>query len=557
MKTIVLVLISIFEMFGQSIYSQTNWYQQSINNGIIKVSFPGKPEKSFDPNTNVEIYLFDNINSNFLVIASPSNLSLENLHSTKTIQSIVNELTDYNNELIISTNKTFYKNKRSLDIYYKKLFQNSYYLYHRARAVQIDDNYFVILLYTYKKYNKLFNDKFFNSLIFDKEKDDKTKYKLNQYLNNRYHFSFLYPNSLLKLPDEEIEEINNLSHNKKLNLTYEAGFKGINNEVPPLILVYVLKSQKPSDFNKLVEKYTYTEIDLTKISEKYNNILPILKSTKIDKPTIDLENKIIMFTAEIDSKTWPNISKGMYIQFYGKEKIVQINLASTINTFESDFQKYILPIIKSFSFNKGYNYSKNEETKNDTDQTSQTYDLVRDFLNGYTSTYKCDGTGKGRGLKFSIKYPHSWKSEEGRRPHIVRKFINNNSITQAMVIVNDLGFTPTKEDIDYFFSSINDFEKTFVPEGSRIIKSSKTVIDGEPALVIDYMIEREKLGTIIKTRARMYSLIYKNNLLQVQFYVVQPPLDKPIDLEKEFLNKEMLFNLMINSLIIDSKWEDY
>lgn len=181
------------------------------------------------------------------------------------------------------------------------------------------------------------------------------------------------------------------------------------------------------------------------------------------------------------------------------------------------------------------------------------YDPSLEFLSGYTINYVCDGTGKSRGLKFSIRYPESWKSEEGDRPHIVKKFSNSDMSVQAMALVNELENIPSKEDSDYFFTTKN--AKDMIPKGGHYIKSNKTVIDGLPALVIDYSYQREKLGTIFKGKMRMYSIIYKSYLLQIQFGVSQEAQITPIDIEKKFKEYELLFNSMINSLIVTSKWE--
>jgi hypothetical protein len=194
------------------------------------------------------------------------------------------------------------------------------------------------------------------------------------------------------------------------------------------------------------------------------------------------------------------------------------------------------------------------QAKTQTNSNNKHENPAKEFLNGYTSKYSCDGTGKGKGLKFSIKYPQSWISEEGNRPHIVRKFSNENLSVSAMLILNDLGYIPPKSEIDDYLSE--ESAKEMIPEGGYYIKSNQTIIDGAQTLVLDFSTRREKLGTIIKTRMRMYSIIYKSYLLQVQFSVSQVPYEPPVDLEKGFNEYEMLFNAMINSLIIVSKYEN-
>jgi len=558
MKTALILLVNIIILNFNSVYCQTGWYQQSICDNGIKVSFPGKPEEMHDPIYNTDTYIFDNISSNFMVMRSPpDNTTTNDLHSDETIRSIENVLTEFNKEQIISTTKLYYKNKKAIDVYYKKYLQNSFFLYHRSRAVQVNDEYFVILSYTYVDYNSSIKDIFFNSLIFEnEEKKVPSSSDLNKYVNNRYNFSFKYPKSLLELSAERIEDINNEPFNKEMDISFEGGFQNSTNDAWPHILIYIIKKQHPSNFKKIVEHYTYSEIDVSNIVNAFNNTMPLIKSVDIDKPIVDLEKKIIFFSSEVDATIWPfeSKAKGIFVQFYGKEKIVQLNFSTTVDHFESDFNRYFSPIISSFSFDKGYEYSDSNNL-NFIDKNSPFYNPAQDFLNGYTSKFECNGYSKCRGLKFSIKYPQSWKSEEGNRPHIVRKFSNDDMNVQTMLIVTDLEYVLPKEEIDNFFSI--ESAKEMIPEGGHYIKSSSTVIDGESALVIDYSIQREKLGAIISVRTRMYAIIYKSYLLQVQFSVVQDPLKPPVDINEKFNANELLFNCMINSLILVSKWEDY
>ncbi|MBN1639090.1 MAG: hypothetical protein JW866_08990 [Ignavibacteriales bacterium] len=379
--------------------------------------------------------------------------------------------------------------------------------------------------------------------------------EIKTYINTAYHFTFNYPTGLSKLPVSKINEINNLEHNKKTGLKFESGFENNNNENPPLILVYILKSQQPYEFNKAVEKYIYYDIDVSNTVNTFNSIQPLINSASFEKPLVDLENKIIIFTGEMDLKIWPYSSKGkgMFVQFYGRDKIVQINFATTTEDFEKDFEKYFAPIISSFSFSSGYGFA--EATKKSIlDSKTLLSNPVFEFINGNTSKFVCDGLDKGKGLKFSIKYPQSWKSEEGNRPHIVRKFSDIDLNTSIMLILNKFDAQPSKEDIQTFLGP--EFAREMIPSGGSYIKSEQTVIEGEPAMVLDYHMRREKLGVTYKVRMKTYSIIYKSYLLQVQFAVSQNPLESPEDLNSKFDLYEPLFNSIINSLILISKWEN-
>lgn len=379
--------------------------------------------------------------------------------------------------------------------------------------------------------------------------------KAQEYANYKYHFSFEYSNTLSKLPTSRLNEINAAPYNKQMGISFETGFENIDKNKPPLIMVYILKNTNPSNFNNTVQSLTFKDINVSNTVNSFNKIMPLINNAKITKPLIDLENKIIIYTAEMDLKIWPFSSrgKGMFIQFYGRDKVVQINFATTMEDFEKDFEKYFAPIISSFSFSSGYEFL--EATKKSIlDSKTILSNPVFEFLNGNTSKFVCDGLDKGKGLKFSIKYPQSWKSEEGNRPHIVRKFSDIDLSTSFMFILNKFDAQPSKEDIQTFLGS--EFAKEMIPSGGSYIQSEQTVIEGEPAMVLDYHMRREKLGVTYKVRMRTYSIIYKSYLLQVQFAVSQNPLESPEDLNSKFDLYEPLFNSIINSLILISKWEN-
>lgn len=380
-----------------------------------------------------------------------------------------------------------------------------------------------------------------------------TKREAKSYKNSIYHFSFNYSTELRKLSSTELNEINNLQHNKQLGTTYESGFENQKSNIPPLILTYVLKNQNPSDFYKLIEKYTYDKIDVSNAITSINDKKKLVNSADFEKPVVDLENKIIMFTGEMELNIWPFSSKGkgMFVQFFGKEKVIQINFATTVNNFDNDFVNIFLPIISSFAFDNGYQFIDLPSVSS-MDNTIVSNPIV-DFMNGYSKKFECNGSGKGLGLKFSMKYPQKWKSEEGNRPHIVRKLSNEDFSLSAMFIVNDLKYYPTENEINEIFSE--DVAREMIPNAGKYLKSNTTKIDGERAMVLDYTVNREKLGNVIKGRVRMYSIIYKNYLLQIQFLVGQNPIEEPVDLNQVFTENEMLFNAMINSLVITSKWE--
>jgi len=179
------------------------------------------------------------------------------------------------------------------------------------------------------------------------------------YVNDVHHFSFEYNFMLFQLSEERIDEINNAYYNLRNGIVFETGFENFIGNVPPLILVNILKSQRPAGFNARAASLVYKKIDVSRTISVLNEVVPLIKSASLKEPIIDLENKIFIFSVKLESTIWDFDSKGrgLLVQFYGKDEVVQINFATTENRFESDYEKYFKQIIESFSFKSGYTFT--------------------------------------------------------------------------------------------------------------------------------------------------------------------------------------------------------
>lgn len=182
---------------------------------------------------------------------------------------------------------------------------------------------------------------------------------------------------------------------------------------------------------------------------------------------------------------------------------------------------------------------------------------LQDFLNGRRSKYCSDGTGNSQGLKVCINYPINWEAKEGNRPHVTQKFISQNGdgFEDVMILIQTLEPSQNIGDIDILLSEQG--MRNFLPGDFNIINSTHNiVIDGEDAVSIDFNISSERNGIPIRWRGNMYAILYENFLIQIFFTVKQNPFASPIDLERKYRELNPLFNLMINSFIIETKWKN-
>ncbi len=563
MKIQNLILFSAFLLLPIYGIGQNNWYKQKMENGV-SISFPGKPTIEYYPSIKTRFYkYFMEDKSNFFVLEIDSSKMIKNndIFSESTINSITNFLTSNNKEEIISVKKTYYKGKKAVDIYFKKFLNYGFYIYHQTRAIKIGHVVYV-LFYTDRDFDKEIGRKFFNSLEFPIDQKF-TNHKVNVYSNNIFHFKYTCPRNFLELDNNELKIINAVPLNKSKNIEYIKGFIFKNKTSQPLILIRTLNYGN-GRFLQAVRNLTYSTINFNDTSpDSIFDFINTLKNSKnFSVGLVDPVNKIIVAYNKLNLPANYHFDKGntgLSAEFFGKEKIIQVDFVTNNQHFENDVKYYFLPFIKSLSFNYGYTYADyrpKNEVKDTLKSNLQTLIKIKSFINGYSSLYTSDGSGHAFGLKFSIKYPYTWRIYSGRRPHIVVMIKNKEQNASCAILVHKLDEPPTKEEL-IALSSPQIIKKEFSGiNGFYYIKSNFTVLEGEPTLVIDYNIERERLGYLLKSRVRSYSIYYKSYMLQIQFYVLQIPNKNPIDLEQKFNLYEPLFDYMINSLILISKWDD-
>ena len=179
----------------------------------------------------------------------------------------------------------------------------------------------------------------------------------------------------------------------------------------------------------------------------------------------------------------------------------------------------------------------------------------QEFLDGYRYTYRNDGTGKSKGVEFSIKAPKTWTAKEGNRPNVVQKFIAPSG-AMLMIIVKDLPLEPneqvTQSDISDMLA--NGETKLFLPPDSTYIDGGKMTLEGLPGFWIQYKIKASRVRMSIEMESIMYTVFYKNRMIQIQgTNTISVNGDK---IEDGGIKKyERLFDLMANSFVIDGLYK--
>lgn len=186
------------------------------------------------------------------------------------------------------------------------------------------------------------------------------------------------------------------------------------------------------------------------------------------------------------------------------------------------------------------------------------YPITKELLTGEYAVYNLKSHPKAHGLDITLKYPISWKAEEGIRPHIIQKFtgkLTGGIIPMCMVIVNKIpvgeGFSLEDE---FPEEDLAESFQEMLPEGAVFIDGKKTELDGEPCIWIKYNYELDRAGF----RAGMYTLqfiiFYDGKMFVVQCGVTGLAEDNEL-LEDAFNSYLPVFQSIANSIVINDKWE--
>jgi hypothetical protein len=176
---------------------------------------------------------------------------------------------------------------------------------------------------------------------------------------------------------------------------------------------------------------------------------------------------------------------------------------------------------------------------------------------GYIQTYRTKGHPKAKKLDLSISLPTSWESREGFRPNIVQVFQSDGGYgpIQCTILVNELplpeGYTVTKDDLEEIFQA--EELRDMVPEGGRFIRSSKLVIENQPAGLLVFDQEQERMDMKMESRSVQFVSAFGAKMFFIQFYISDAynEGDTLDNLEEKYLP---LFMAIANTTIINSKY---
>ena len=180
----------------------------------------------------------------------------------------------------------------------------------------------------------------------------------------------------------------------------------------------------------------------------------------------------------------------------------------------------------------------------------------KEFLAGFTTTFKTKGHLKAKNTDWQLKVPQSWLAEEGNRPNIIQHFKSEyGSGNQGMLLM--VKQIPLQDGIPYSKKEINDFfsveaAKEMIPEEGKFISYSKTVIDRLTAGMLEFESIYEGVETKVKIRMVEFIFIVEDKMYFFQASVSSADLSEDLSIPmKKFLP---LYKLVANSIVVNSQY---
>lgn len=181
--------------------------------------------------------------------------------------------------------------------------------------------------------------------------------------------------------------------------------------------------------------------------------------------------------------------------------------------------------------------------------------IVQEFNSGQTEKYYSNGEPKSKGLNIQFKYPKSFTSKEGDRPHVIRKFFLESEEIYSLIIINKMDKAATQTEITEAIS-INGL-KSMLPSSANFISSNSNLkIEGLKAGSIEFTNNSARMDLNIFSYNQHYIIIYKSYLIYIQFSVIKKSEETKDELQYRYKTLKPLFYKMFNSLIIENIWNN-
>ena len=179
---------------------------------------------------------------------------------------------------------------------------------------------------------------------------------------------------------------------------------------------------------------------------------------------------------------------------------------------------------------------------------------ILELSDNFYQKFNTKNHSKAKGVDFSVRVPKSWKSSEGNRPNIIRKFASNNGFIvddffseYIMFLVFDLPMevnSLTQQDVNEFCTEL--------PENTILRECKKTNLENLPVITQRFKMNMSRLDANMTIELIQYNIFFKNKIIMIQGHVgtMNQKVSEKVLLER-FEKFKPVFNYVANSLVIN------
>jgi hypothetical protein len=155
---------------------------------------------------------------------------------------------------------------------------------------------------------------------------------------------------------------------------------------------------------------------------------------------------------------------------------------------------------------------------------------------------------KAKGVNLKLKVPLGWKVEEGDRPNVVKKFVNNGNV--YLILIKDNATFFTRKQIRNSFIKENladELIKELVSslKQPKIISKVVITVDNYPTLQFTFTCNVERMGFIIPVRMKCWAIMYEDKFIYLQSSSFN---------NAKFDELEQLYSSITNSLVFPEQY---
>ena len=175
----------------------------------------------------------------------------------------------------------------------------------------------------------------------------------------------------------------------------------------------------------------------------------------------------------------------------------------------------------------------------------------KEIADGHYEWFNTKSHPKSTGLEIKLKVPHSFKLEEGDRPHIVQRFREmDGDILGAIhtLLINQIPSTEGEQDVTLQPEWVS---KEWVVEmlelkPADVLSYEKVSIDGIPFAAIECKELKESTTGSIETTSLRYFTVFKNRMIMLSFSNTSTA---------NLSRNHMLYKTIAGSMVFMDKWK--